>query len=159
MSVELSMLCIDTLFPFHTSGWVIKTSLSFPSLEWHICFGILFFTARSKHNSHLNFHWILWVLRIWPVSGALVRINMKMFPISLKWQLTHEPVSQEVIGLQSFWMQVKFFWSQRVKQCNTKCPNHIHSQWDNTELMNGFYGLPFADWLERNDMDCWIQQS
>ena len=24
--------------------------------------------------------------------------------------------------------------------------------------MNGFYGSPFADWLERNDMDCFFRQ-
>ena len=41
--------------------------------------------------------------------------------------------------------------------CPPKCANHIHAQWDQTELMNGFYGPRFADWLERNDMDCFFR--
>ena len=52
------------------------------------------------------------------------------------------------------------FWDEnRIKQCrfSPKCANHIHSQWDQTELMNRFYGSIFADLLERNDMDCFFR--
>ena len=48
-----------------------------------------------------------------------------------------------------------------VKQCEIilsslppKCTSHIHPQWDYTELMNRFWCPLFADWLERNNMNC-----
>ena len=47
---------------------------------------------------------------------------------------------------------------QFSRRCPPKCANHIHSQWDQTEFMNRFYGSPFADWLERNDMDCFFHR-
>ena len=38
-----------------------------------------------------------------------------------------------------------------------KCANHIHSQRDHTELMITFCRSTSADWLERNDMDCFFR--
>ena len=38
-----------------------------------------------------------------------------------------------------------------------KCANHIHSQWDCTELMNRFWCQLFADWLERNNINCFFR--
>ena len=52
----------------------------------------------------------------------------------------------------------------RVKQCEfillpltPKCTNHIHWQWDYTEFMNRFWCPLVADWLERNNMDCFFR--
>ena len=39
-------------------------------------------------------------------------------------------------------------------RCPLKCANHIHWQWDHTELMIRFCCLPFTDWFKRNNMDC-----
>ena len=36
-------------------------------------------------------------------------------------------------------------------------PNHIHSQLDYTGLMNEFWCPLVADWLDRNDMDCFFR--
>ena len=38
-----------------------------------------------------------------------------------------------------------------------KCAYHIHSQWDCTELINRFWCQLFADWLERNNMNCFFR--
>ena len=50
----------------------------------------------------------------------------------------------------------------RVKQCHTilsSLPVKMCQswQWDQTELMNRFWCPSFADWLERNDKDCFFR--
>ena len=42
------------------------------------------------------------------------------------------------------------------RRCLPKCANHIHSQWDYTELTNRFWWPLFADWLDRNNMNCFF---
>ena len=45
--------------------------------------------------------------------------------------------------------------NQFSHRCPSKCANHIHWQWDYTELMNRFWCPLVANWLERNTV-IWI---
>ena len=38
-----------------------------------------------------------------------------------------------------------------------KCANRIHSQWDYIGLMNRFWCPLFVDWLDKNNMNCFLR--
>ena len=107
---------------------------------------------KAVHNSWLNYS-----SRQWKRSRVFVSF-IRGFPSYSSWicQIWWKVTSTyEVTGSIK---RAHVHESNNLKQLScplpAKCTNHNHSQWDNPELMNTFCCSTFADWFERNDMDC-----